>query len=119
MDVLEFRRRRVELDGGRGAGSATIERDEAGTAHPGVDFGQPQQGIENADHAVDVRDRAIDFGEGLLRRGPDQRELLEARAQLRERRAQIMGDGVGDVAHAVHQQFDLIEHAVDGARQAY
>ena len=28
-----------------------------------------------------------------------------------------MGDGVRDIAHSVHQQFDLIEHPVDGARE--
>ena len=46
-----------------------------------------------------------------------QGELFEPRAQLRQRRAQIMRDGVRYVAHAVHQQLDLVEHAVDGARQ--
>ncbi len=28
-----------------------------------------------------------------------------------------MSDGIGDVAHSVYQQFDLLEHSVDGARQ--
>jgi hypothetical protein len=45
------------------------------------------------------------------------RKVLEPRPQFGERRTQVVRDGVRHVLHAVHQQLDLIEHAVDGARQ--
>ena len=62
--------------------------------------------------------RAVDLRERRLRRRPDECELLETRAQLGERRAQVVRNGVRDVAHAVHELLDLIEHAVDRARQS-
>ena len=74
---------------------------EAGAAQAAVDLRQPQQRIEDADDAIDVRHRAIDLGEGLLGRRPRQRQLLEPRAQLRQRRAQVVRDRIGDVAYAM------------------
>jgi poly-gamma-glutamate capsule biosynthesis protein CapA/YwtB (metallophosphatase superfamily) len=69
----------VELHGG-GRQVRDIERHEAGTAHAGIDFRQAQQGIEDADHAVDVRDGAVDFGEGLSAGG-----RISASSSSRER----------------------------------
>ena len=39
--------------------------------------------------------------------------LFEPVAQPVERRAQIVGDRIGDFAHALHQPLDAIEHAVE------
>ncbi len=44
-------------------------------------------------------------------------DRLEPRAQFGERRAQIVGDGVGGIAHTVDEQLDLCQHFVDGPRQ--
>ena len=43
-----------------------------------------------------------------------QRGVLQPRARAGDRRAQIVGDGVGDLAHAVHQPADAVQHVVDG-----
>ena len=112
----ELRGRLIELDR-RGRDLGQVHRHEAGAAHAAVDLGQPQQRIEDADHAIDVGHRRIDLGKGLLGRRPGQRQLLQPRAQLRQRRAQIVRDRIGDIAHAMDQLLDLIEHAVDGLRQ--
>ena len=42
---------------------------------------------------------------------------LRAAAQTAERRLQIVGDVVGDLAQAGHQLFDAVEHRVEVARQ--
>ena len=78
---------------------------------------EPQQRVEDADDAIDVRHRRVDLRERLLGGGPRQGELFEARAQLRERRAQIVRNRVGDVADAVDELLDLLEHAIDRLRE--
>src|SRR3546814_7321365 len=42
-------------------------------------------------------------------------DILQPGAQLGQRRAQVMGDGVRDIAHALDQLLDLFQHAVDDA----
>src|SRR5450759_2691106 len=63
--TLQFRRRRIELDGGRSQ-IDQIEGLKSRTAHTRVDFRQPQQGIENTDYTVDVCDRGVYFAESPL-----------------------------------------------------
>ncbi len=48
---------------------------------------------------------------------PLQEADLEARAQARQRCAQIVRDIVGDLPHACHQPLDLVEHGVEIGRQ--
>jgi len=53
----------------------------------------------------------------MLGRRLRQRQDLQARAQLRQGRAQIVRDRIGNIAYAMNEQLDLIEHAVDGSRE--
>jgi hypothetical protein len=101
-DVLQFRGRRVKLHRIRRQ-IGHVERHEAGAAQAGVDFREAQQSVEYADHPVHVGDGAVDLGEGFLGGGPDQRQLFEPRAQFGQRRAQIVRNGIGHIAHAVNQ----------------
>ena len=112
MDALHLRRRHVKLDRLRRQ-FRRVHLHEAGAAHAGIDLGQPQQRIEDPDHAVDIGDRRVNFGESFIRRRSRERQFLETRTQFRKRRAQIVGDRIGDVADAMEELFDLVEHAID------
>ena len=79
--------------------------------------GDQQQRIENADQAV----RLVD---GLLQRGAaggfamiEQQGLFGVVAQAGQRRAQVMGDIVRNLANPLHQRGDAVEHGVEIARQ--
>ena len=43
-----------------------------------------------------------------------QRGVLQPRPRAGDRRAQVVRDGVGHLAHAVHQPADAVQHVVDG-----
>jgi len=65
-DVLHLRGRHVELDRAR-TQVAQVHIHEPGAAHAGVNLGQSQQGVEDADDAIDIRDRRVDLGKRLGR----------------------------------------------------
>ena len=43
--------------------------------------------------------------------------ILEPLAQAAERRAQVMGDVVGDLAHALHVMLDALQHGVEAQHE--
>src|ERR1700761_7374917 len=88
VDVLQLRRRLVEFHG-VDSQVRNVERYESGTAQACIDLREPEQRIEYADPAVDIRDGTFDFGKGLFGGRPNQREFLEPRAQFGERCTQI------------------------------
>ena len=68
--------------------------------------------VEGADHGLGVAQRLLQYRPQRLAAVADQRHL-DARTHPVERRSEIMGDVVGDLAHAVQEPFDLIEHGVE------
>ncbi len=79
----------------------------------GLDARNPQQCAEGGQELVGIRDTAFHvlfLGAGVPQLGA---QLFEAIAQARQRRPQIMGDIVGDLADAPHQSLDLIQHGIE------
>ena len=77
-------------------------------------------GLGDAQERVEGAEQPVGLGDGLaqrlgiaLRVGLLEQGHLEPRAQPRQRRAQIVGDVVGHLAHAQHQPLDLVEHGVE------
>jgi hypothetical protein len=82
-----------------------------------IDLGDAQQRLEHRHHRVDLGDRLLHVVEALARQPGRVGDLLEPAAHPRQRRAQVVRDRVRDLAHAVHQAGDLVEHDVDGLGQ--
>src|SRR5262249_45033116 len=89
-----------------------------GGRRAGLHAGDHQERIERLGELVGLLDRpfarrASAAGVG----GPGQRRL-DAVAQARQRRLQIVGDVIGDVFDAVDQVLDTVEHVVQAFGQA-
>jgi len=69
---------------------------------------------ENQDDPVNVDHGTVDLGKRLLGLGARQRQLFEARAQLREGCAQVVRYRVGNIANTMQQLLNLVEHPIDG-----
>jgi hypothetical protein len=109
--VARFGRGAVQL-GHVGHHRHQIGRCKGGAAAPGLHLGDSQHGLEDADNAVEIGDALFDRRpQRLLVLRRDQR-VFQLRPGARDRRPQIVGDGVGDPAHAFHQLRDAIEHRI-------
>ena len=83
-----------------------------------LEFRYPQQGVEPAEDQINILYRCGDSRPYRLC-GPMIARLcqrLQPVAQMRQRCAQIMRDGIRCPFHLLHQPLDLIEHRVDHAR---
>ena len=82
-----------------------------------LDLGDAQQGLEHRDDAIQIGggplDRRPQFGGGF----GVQRCVFQAGAGAGDRGAQVVRDGVGHLAHALHQAADAVQHVVDDLRQ--
>ena len=94
-----------------------IDHLEAAALAAGFRARDVEQGVEGRDHRLRVRQRRLEQGARLCAAGLLQQRHLDARAQPVERRAQIVRDVVGDLAHAAEQPLDLVEHGVEVGRQ--
>ena len=110
-EALLLGQRFVQLD--RGADDRRdIEPLAAPPAGAGLGLGDAEQRVEGRQQPVGLLDRRpnrLALGGAVLR--PEQRQF-EPCPQPRERRLQIVGDVVGDLAHRGHQSLDLVEHPV-------
>ena len=116
-DAVFLGERFVELGDARHR-LADVERAHAGALGARLGARDQQKRVEDLDQAVRFLDRALQRGAIGRRIGVAAQGLLGVIAQARQRRAQIMGDIVGDFAHARHQVADAREHLVEAARQA-
>ncbi len=103
--VVEFIE--VEQDGGE------VEGFEGGAAGAGFDFGDAEQGLEDGDDAVEVVRRAFDGAAQVLLGAGVEGGVLQPGAGAGDGGAQVVGDGVGDFAHTVHQAGNAVQHFVD------
>ncbi len=79
---------------------------------PGLYLGDPKERGEGVQSGVQVGERRLDRGRlGLGAAHTEAR--LQPLPQPGERRAQVVGDVVGDLAKAVHQGRDAVEHPVE------
>ncbi len=75
--------------------------------------------LGNAQDRREHRQQVVGLGFRLAHRREDRRGLLapfdqgKLVAQPRERRPQLMGNGVGDVPHFAHELVDPVEHAIE------
>ena len=111
--ALLLDQRPVEL-GDLGGDLGQLDGAEPRAAHAGIDLGEAQQRVEDADQPIDIGDRLIDLVERRLGRRAVADDAFEPRAQFGERGAQVVRDGVRGVAHAVDQALDLAQHQIDG-----
>ena len=102
IKLVEIVTERLELDVFEGAALA-----------PRLRPGDLEQRVEGPDHGLGIRQGLLEQGAALGPTRLAQQRHLDARAQPVERRAQIVGDVVGDLAHAGEQPLDLIEHGVE------
>ena len=108
--------RLVELgDGARDLGE--IDHRQRVAARAGLGLGDAEQRVEGAEQAIGLGDRLAQRLGIALRVGLLEQRHFEPRAQPRQRRAQIVRDIVGDLAHARHQPLDLVEHGVEVCRE--
>ena len=95
-----------------------VDRRETADPGAGLDLGDAQQRGEQGQHLV-----------GVLERPPDRRRIvpdparlvarrLQAVAQPRQRRAQVVCHVAGDLLQVLEQLGDAVEHVVDGTGQA-
>jgi hypothetical protein len=92
-----------------------VDRREGRAAMAGLDLGDAQQRLEDAHDLVELLQRRLGRGAEAHRRVRIAQRGLQPAAQPRQRRAQVVRDRVGDLAHAVHQLRDAVEHQVDVA----
>ncbi len=112
-----FRDRLVEL-GDVGDDRGGIERFHALGHRAGFEPGDQQQRVEGLDEIVgllDGLDEAVAVG-GRVVRIPER--CLGAIAQAVERRLEVVGDVVGDLAQGDHQLLDAAEHGVEALGKA-
>ena len=109
--------RLVELDDVRRERGG-VDRREGGAAVAGLDLGDAQQRVEDPHDLVELLDRRLGGGAEALGGVRRAQRGLQPPAQPRQRRAQVVGDGVGDLPDAVHQLGDAVEHHVDVAGEA-
>ena len=105
-----------------GIGDAAHQRGEVDVGEgallrAGLDLGDAQQGGEDLEQAVGLGDRRL--GRGLVFAGGRRAlaGILEPLAQAAERRAQVVGDVAGDLAQAVEQLLDAVQHGVQPDHQ--
>ena len=76
-----------------------------------------QQRVEDPDQAVGFLDRLLERRAIGRCVAAERERRLGVVAQAGQRRAQIMGDVVGDFPQALHQLADPLEHGVEASRQ--
>ena len=92
-----------------------VDRLEGGALAAGLGAGDAEQRIEALDHGVGIAQGLLEQRARLGAIGIGQQCYLDARAHPAERRAQVVRDVVGDLAHARQQALDLVEHGVQVA----
>ena len=80
---------------------------------PGFGLGDAEQGGERVQEVLGVFDGALQGGAVRLDGRRFQQRHLEPAAQAVQGAAQVVGDVVGDLAHAGHEALDLVEHGVE------
>ena len=96
---------------------AEIHRGQPGPRHARGNLGDAQQGGEGFQNRVGLAQGAIEGSLELAGGSRARPRLFQAMAQPGERRAHIVGNVGGDLAHPVHQRLDTIEHSVQIAGQ--
>jgi len=81
----------------------------------GFGFGDQQQRVEGRDQAVGFGDGAFERQHLFVARRVTHQRAFELVAQAVQRRAQVVGDVVGDLAHTHHETLNLFEHLVEVA----
>ncbi len=96
---------------------AQIDVAEAGAAADIFEFGNAQQRAEAVEQIVRVGDAAFDRRRARVVGRRLALQPVKLGAQARQRRAQVVGDVVGNALDLVEQVFEAIEHAVGDARE--
>jgi len=94
---------------------AQIHEFERVAVRAGFGFGDQQQRVEGRDEAVGFGDRAFEGRHLFVARRVAHQRAFEFVAQAVQRRAQVVGDVVGHLAHAHHEPLDLFEHLIQVA----
>lgn len=87
-----------------------VEVDERLPARALFELRDAQQRVERGEHLVGLGDDRVD---GVVAALGDAEQQFELAPQARQRRLQVVRDGVGHFAHALHQLVDLVEHVID------
>ncbi len=115
-DAVLLRRGLVELDDIRHHGSG-VALDEGVPPRPGLGARDHQQRVEDGDQPVGLADDLLEGGALAVGVAAGAQGLLGTVAQPGERRAEVVGDIVGNFAHADHQPGDAGDHGVEVGRQ--
>ena len=94
-----------------------VESRESGAARTCFGLGNAQQGAEDAADIVEVGDALLHRAAQLLLGAGLAQALLQLGAGAGDGRAQVMGDGIGDAAHPLHQRLDPVEHGIHALAQ--
>ncbi len=94
-----------------------VDPGEGGAPRAGFGFRDAQQRAEDARDVVEVGDRLLHRPAQRGRILGSRERFLELGARARDRRAQVVRDGIRDAAHALHQPVDAVEHGVHALPQ--
>ena len=84
------------------------------TPGPRFDLGNAHQGFEHGGDVVQIADRPAYRGPQFVDPSGHAPRHPHSRARgPRDRRAQVVGDAVGHLAHPIHQPRDAVQHVVD------
>ncbi len=95
-----------------------VEGAEGGAAAGILHLADPQDGGDHAERLIDPREPLIDGEAQLLQGARLVAAALQAGAQPREGRAQVVGHRVADAADLGHEVLDAVEHPVHVAGEA-
>ncbi len=109
LQLAQFADERAHVDGAEARRGASARRSRRCAASRGKRSRRESVSVRACStYAVDV---------GVVERAGALGDAREQRADMRERRAQVVGDAVGCALHFVHQTLDFVQHVIDELRE--